>query len=651
MPWASQSASKDDREPLLLDDFLGMDSQCWDLLFMDADIGPRLMSHGLRGFQDFMLNDFLQEVGPTELLDWGRVKHFEEALQSLKGLMSETLQHIDDQRDFVESLPEREAAARKATGKILQALPTEKPTELDVRKKKIAENWLYKELESLDSRQQDLQQKVDEFTGRAGARLHRLITVLGKKDCFGAQFNERLEVWRQMDSVQQSARLLLHEAVTTRQNAEEGRAPALAAGADDDTLPATFQDLDGVPGETQTLQESQSTEDMPAPTLLESAAAPENASKPNEVAPSAVPENCNEVAPSTVPENPNEVAPSALPEVVSSAVPKPDEVPNEVAPTAVPEKPNEVAPSALPECAVAPTALPEVVSSAVAENAPNPDEVASSAVPENANVAAVAKVVSSAVAENAPSAVPENPNEVAPSAVPEVVSSAVAENAPKPDEVAPTAAPKTPPKHMACCGTGDLPEACADPFPAGTGETPDETYRAPDPGACFSPPRDDDSDTDSICVMSDTVLETMLSNLIVKATLLQVGFACIHVYPMQTWVIGSVTKAQTSPNGKAVALKEEPEDARALPVASPARVRDIVADDPYLAMVAEPTVDNAPPAPAESTTPAPAKASLERISAVAASLQRLTTADIEALILTCVPAHLLIMIYAAHVLS
>ena len=56
LQWSTSSIALDPRVPVYLDDFLKFDSESFDVIFMDPEAGPKLLSFGLRGMQDFLLN-------------------------------------------------------------------------------------------------------------------------------------------------------------------------------------------------------------------------------------------------------------------------------------------------------------------------------------------------------------------------------------------------------------------------------------------------------------------------------------------------------------------------------------------------------------------------------------------------------------------
>ena len=66
LEWSASQSSNDLRVPVYVDEYLGLDARGYDLLFMDPDAGPKLMSFGLRGLQDFFLNDFVEDLEAVE---------------------------------------------------------------------------------------------------------------------------------------------------------------------------------------------------------------------------------------------------------------------------------------------------------------------------------------------------------------------------------------------------------------------------------------------------------------------------------------------------------------------------------------------------------------------------------------------------------
>ncbi|OLP96134.1 Halomucin [Symbiodinium microadriaticum] len=179
------------RVPVYVDEYLGLDARGYDLLFMDPDAGPKLMSFGLRGLQDFFLNDFVEDLEAVEVVFMCK--------QAVRG----ALDAIDDRRQYEQELQKRTAAAEDAAAKI-KAGKTGDPVK-DARRQLVSQQWLEAELKRLSAKSTELEKDMQCATDRAAARLHKVLNDLRSKNAVATPFLDRLEVWRQMDASQRVA--------------------------------------------------------------------------------------------------------------------------------------------------------------------------------------------------------------------------------------------------------------------------------------------------------------------------------------------------------------------------------------------------------------------------------------------------------------
>ena len=206
LQWSTSSIALDPRVPVYLDDFLKFDSESFDVIFMDPEAGPKLLSFGLRGMQDFLLNTFIDSEDAIEdLVDPAFGEQFGELVCMCKNAVKEVMDSIEELRVFeAEELPKRKAAAAHAAKKIMAGANTG-DAKKDARRVEVAENWLKGELGRLHKRNADLEQGVHSATRTAAARLNKTMNMLESGEAFAVSFLDRLEVWRQMDALQRTA--------------------------------------------------------------------------------------------------------------------------------------------------------------------------------------------------------------------------------------------------------------------------------------------------------------------------------------------------------------------------------------------------------------------------------------------------------------
>ena len=203
---SKSSIALDPRVPVYLDDFLKFDSESFDVIFMDPEAGPKLLSFGLRGMQDFLLNTFIDSEDAIEdLVDPAFGEQFGELVCMCKNAVKEVMDSIEELRVFeAEELPKRKAAAAHAAKKIMAGANTG-DAKKDARRVEVAENWLKGELGRLHKRNADLEQGMHSATRTAAARLNKTMNMLESGEAFAVSFLDRLEVWRQMDASQRTA--------------------------------------------------------------------------------------------------------------------------------------------------------------------------------------------------------------------------------------------------------------------------------------------------------------------------------------------------------------------------------------------------------------------------------------------------------------
>ena len=173
---------------------------------MDPEAGPKLLSFGLRGMQDFLLNTFIDSEDAIEdLVDPAFGEQFGELVRMCKNAVKEVMDSIEELRVFeAEELPKRKAAAAHAAKKIMAGANTG-DAKKDARRVEVAENWLKGELGRLHKRNADLEQGLHSATRTAAARLNKTMNMLESGEAFAVSFLDRLEVWRQMDASQRTA--------------------------------------------------------------------------------------------------------------------------------------------------------------------------------------------------------------------------------------------------------------------------------------------------------------------------------------------------------------------------------------------------------------------------------------------------------------
>ena len=121
LQWSTSSLALDPRVPVYVDEFLSFDVQGWDVIFMDPESGPKLLSFGLRGMQDFLLNNFIDcEDAVEDLVDPAFAEQFGEFVYMCKKAIKDVMDRIEELRKFEgEELPKRKEAAHEAAKKII----------------------------------------------------------------------------------------------------------------------------------------------------------------------------------------------------------------------------------------------------------------------------------------------------------------------------------------------------------------------------------------------------------------------------------------------------------------------------------------------------------------------------------------------------
>ena len=186
--------------PLYMDEFLQLDAQAFDLLFMDAESGPRLMSFGLRAFQDYFLSDFVASSKPfDDLVAVDQAWKLGETVLSCQNAMLQALDAIEQQAMYDEvDLPKRQAAADAAAQKILEAKAH------DENRKEAVGKWLRGEVDRLVSKSRDLRAKAASASEKAGCALYKVLGLL-ESHGYSDEFSQKLELWRQLDASQKAA--------------------------------------------------------------------------------------------------------------------------------------------------------------------------------------------------------------------------------------------------------------------------------------------------------------------------------------------------------------------------------------------------------------------------------------------------------------
>ncbi|CAE7190226.1 spp-11 [Symbiodinium microadriaticum] len=231
LQWSSDSIHKDARVPLYMDEFLQLDAQAFDLIFMDAECGPRLMSFGLRGLQDYLLNDFVSSSKPfDDLLAVDEAWKLGELVMSCQETVLQALDAIEKQAAYDDTeFQKRRAAAEAAAEKILQGKP-DKPDRKDA-----VEKWLRGEIDRLVSQSRELKEKAGKAAEKAGCALYKVLGLVQKHGC-SDDFSEKLELWRQMDAAQRAAYQVVHAAKDGTLQEPEPHHVVDATSAPEDTL-------------------------------------------------------------------------------------------------------------------------------------------------------------------------------------------------------------------------------------------------------------------------------------------------------------------------------------------------------------------------------------------------------------------------------
>ena len=202
----SQGPGMDERNPVYLDDF--MQGNMWHILFKDAD-HEHFFSDGLRGFQNFVMTDFICLEHEEEIIATKYVPKLQAALEVTRASAVNAQSAIDLLHTCMDSYADQRAAAQTAAQKITTAKKDDPA--LMAKRKQIADQWSAAELAKIEVKRRDLEERAVAATDGAGLQLRRFFQHIEKVGAFSAAFLERLEVWRELDAGQKTARAVIQD--------------------------------------------------------------------------------------------------------------------------------------------------------------------------------------------------------------------------------------------------------------------------------------------------------------------------------------------------------------------------------------------------------------------------------------------------------
>ena len=208
----SQGPGLDSREPLFLNEFLSGDS--WEIVFQDAAYANDQFSDGFRGFQQFVMTDFVTCLDETEVVEADKLRKLQAPMEVCRTAVLQALTAIDAQHAFEDSYAGRVDAATTAAKKIIAAKKDD--PEVQARRVQVTETWLSSELAKLRLKKDELQDSVVSATTLGGHQLQRFFQYLEKCQAFSKSFLDKLEVWKEMDATQRGARDVLLERMAKR---------------------------------------------------------------------------------------------------------------------------------------------------------------------------------------------------------------------------------------------------------------------------------------------------------------------------------------------------------------------------------------------------------------------------------------------------
>ena len=165
----------------------------WHILFKDAD-HEHFFSDGLRGFQNFVMTDFLCLEHEEEIIATKYVPKLQAALEVTRASAVNAQSAIDLLHTCMDSYADQRAAAQTAAQKITTAKKDDPA--LMAKRKQIADQWLAAELAQIEVKRRDLEERAVAATDGAGLQLRRFLSAHRESGCLLGSLLERLEVWR-----------------------------------------------------------------------------------------------------------------------------------------------------------------------------------------------------------------------------------------------------------------------------------------------------------------------------------------------------------------------------------------------------------------------------------------------------------------------
>ena len=191
----------DQRDPVYLVDYMQADD--WQRIFKDAD-HDYFFSDGLRGFQTYVISEFVCLQNEDEVLAPKFLKGLTPAMEVTRSSVLNALSSINLLHMYMDRYDEKRQAAVSAAEKISSAQKDDPA--LVARRKQIADRWLSTELAKIEAKKKELEECAVGATDGAGHQLRRFLQHVEKVGGYSKAFLERLEVWREMDAAQKTAR-------------------------------------------------------------------------------------------------------------------------------------------------------------------------------------------------------------------------------------------------------------------------------------------------------------------------------------------------------------------------------------------------------------------------------------------------------------
>ena len=167
----------------------------------------KVLGAGATSFKDWVLGDFLESVDSIMVVgDDNHLEKLSRVYEITRGLVREARAKADARLQFATVGYGRvKATAEEAVAKVVQLAGAEKDAETRKQKIQIAEQWLQREIATLDKKSQDYDSVASRSASFAASKVHSLISHLRDVNLLSASFMSLMESWHELDACHAAA--------------------------------------------------------------------------------------------------------------------------------------------------------------------------------------------------------------------------------------------------------------------------------------------------------------------------------------------------------------------------------------------------------------------------------------------------------------